>query len=140
MKQTRNVSVILLYNNDKKILLQHRDESIAILPGYWSFFGGKVGENETPENAVKRETKEELEYDLVNPKLVMTEKFETEIYNVTRYIYIEKYNPKIKLVIHEGQGMAWHNYSDTEKLKVDKFDLEVIKFVDELIAKIKDKC
>ncbi|MDP2860624.1 MAG: NUDIX domain-containing protein, partial [bacterium] len=90
MKQIRNISIILLYDNNGKMLLQHRDENIAILPGHWSFFGGKIEENEMPEEALKRETKEELEYKLTNPKLVMTQKFETDAYDITRYIYIEK--------------------------------------------------
>jgi mutator protein MutT len=134
MKQTRNVSVILLYNDNKEILLQHRDENITVLPGYWSFFGGASDENETPENAVRRETKEELEYELTNPRLVMTQKFDTEIHSIIRYVYIEKYNPDTKLVLHEGQGMDWHKCSAVEELKVDKFDLEVIKFVEKTLT------
>ena len=130
MKQVRNVSVILLYNDNKEILLQHRDENITILPGYWSFFGGAIDENKTPEDTVIRETKEELEYELTNPKLVMTQKFDTEIHSITRYVYIEKHNPDIKLVLREVQGIGWHKCSAVEKLKIDKFDLEVIKFVE----------
>lgn len=135
MKQTRNVSIILLYNDNLKMLLQHRDEGITILPGHWSFFGGKIEENETPEDAIRRETEEELEYKLIDPKLVMTEKFETDIYKITRYVYIEKYNPEIKPILHEGQGMDWYNYSDSENLKVDSTDLKIIKFVEEWIKK-----
>lgn len=135
MKQVRNVSIIALYNDDRKMLLQHRDENINILPGCWSFFGGKVEENEAPDDAVKRETMEELEYKLINPKLVMTEKFETDIYDVTRYIYVEKYDPRVKLVLHEGQNMGWYDYSEIGKFKIDPIDLKIIKFVDELIKK-----
>lgn len=133
MKQARSVSVILLYDDKKRILLQHRDENIIILPGHWSFFGGAIDNGESPENAVKRETKEELEYDLADPKLIMTQTFSTEIHDITRYVYVEKYNSKHQLVLHEGQGMGWYNFSDIAKLKVDKFDLEVIKIAEDKI-------
>jgi 8-oxo-dGTP pyrophosphatase MutT (NUDIX family) len=135
MREEIKVSIIFLYNDDKKLLLQHRDDNIKILPGFWSSFGGKVEENETPEIAVKRETKEELEYELCNPKLVKTENFTTEEYDVTRYVYIEKYNPEIKLVLHEGQGMGWYNYQEAQTLKTDEHDLKIIKFVENFIKK-----
>ena len=133
MKQARAVSVILLYDDNKRILLQHRDENIIILPGHWSFFGGAIDNGESPENTVKREIKEELEYDLTDPKLIMTQKFNTEIYDITRYVYVEKYNPRHQLVLREGQSMDWYNFSDVAKLKVDKFDIEVIKIAEEKI-------
>lgn len=129
MKQPRAVSVIILYDDKKRILLQHRDENIAILPGRWSFFGGAIDSGESPDDAIKRETFEELEYSLVSQKLIMTQEFSTEIHDIIRYVYIEKYNSKQQLILHEGQGMGWHEFSNIAKLKMDKFDIEVLKCV-----------
>lgn len=71
----RNVSIIILYDKDKKVLLQHRSDEAKRLPGYWAFFGGGIEAGETPEQAVKRETLEELDYVLDNPKLIWKQNF-----------------------------------------------------------------
>lgn len=134
MKQKRFVSNVLIFDENNRVLLQHRDDGIAILPGHWSFFGGAIDEGETPEEAVKREAIEELEYTLTNPRLVMTQEFDTDVHIITRYIYIEKYNPIVKLVLHEGQGMGWYKHGDMGNLKIDKFDKEAIDFVVKMIA------
>lgn len=104
------------------------------MPGHWSFFGGAIDEGETPEEAVKREAIEELEYTLTNPRLVMTQEFDTDVHMITRYIYIEKYDPIVKLVLHEGQGMGWYKHEDMGNLKIDKFDKEAIDFVVKMIT------
>ena len=58
------VSIALIDNNDQ-ILISKRPEK-KHLSGYWEFPGGKVEKNETPENAVIREVKEELNVDINN--------------------------------------------------------------------------
>ena len=58
------VSIALIDNNDQ-ILISKRPEK-KHLSGYWEFPGGKVEKNETPENAIIREVKEELNVDINN--------------------------------------------------------------------------
>ena len=58
------VSIALIDNNDQ-ILLSKRPEE-KHLSGYWEFPGGKVEKNESPENAIIREVKEELNVDINN--------------------------------------------------------------------------
>ena len=65
----RNVSVLILYNNESKILLQHRTKDAPTFPDYWAFFGGGIEEGESAEQAVKRESLEELGYELTGPRL-----------------------------------------------------------------------
>lgn len=61
---------LLIINKEKQILLQLRDNiDIIPYPNCWSTFGGQIEENETPEDAIIRELKEELNYDLKNPQL-----------------------------------------------------------------------
>jgi 8-oxo-dGTP diphosphatase len=57
--KTRNVALIIFYDKDKRILLQDR-RGISKLGAEWGFFGGEIENDETPEQAVVRETKEEL--------------------------------------------------------------------------------
>ena len=58
------VSIALIDNRDQ-ILISKRPEK-KFLSGYWEFPGGKVKRNETPENAIIREVKEELNVNINN--------------------------------------------------------------------------
>jgi mutator protein MutT len=125
----RNVSIIILYNQDKKILLQHRAEDAKRLPGYWGFFGGGIEASETPEQAVKRETLEELNYSLKNPKLLMKQNFSWQNENNEKYVFIEEYDPSKKLTLGEGQNFGWFHLSEIDSLKIVDHDMEVLKFI-----------
>jgi mutator protein MutT len=127
-KPIRNIAIIVLYDSDKKILLQHRSKD-AKLPNYWAFFGGGIENNESPEQAVKREAVEELGYHLENPKLIMTQEFQSVYHNGTKYVFMEKYNPKKQLNLGEGQGMEWYNLSETKDLKIIKHDQAVLEYI-----------
>jgi len=62
MKQ-RTVSLIVPYARDGRILLQDRRD-ISKIGEEWGFFGGGIEDGETKEQALVRETKEELEINL----------------------------------------------------------------------------
>ncbi|MDO8668077.1 MAG: NUDIX domain-containing protein [bacterium] len=125
----RNVAVIILYEKNKKILLQHRAENAKRLPGYWGFFGGGVEAGETPEQAVRRETREELNYELENPKLVMTQKFTYKGDENTQYVFMEEYDKNKKLTLGEGQGMKWYDLAELGELKIIDHDAKVLKYI-----------
>ncbi|MBU0648209.1 NUDIX domain-containing protein [Patescibacteria group bacterium] len=127
MKQ-RNVALILLFNDQKEILLQHRDEDADLLPGHWGFFGGEIEKGETPLEAVSRETQEELSYQLKNPHQIMTQNFADKDngYYGTKHVFSEKYNPTQTLEQHEGQGMKWVDLIDTKQMKIIDHDREIL--------------
>lgn len=128
----RNVALILLYNKEKRVLFQHRSDDAERLPDYWAFFGGGIDEGETPEQAVKRETMEELNYKLEKPKLIMVQNFKGVHYNGMKYVFTEEYNPSKKIELREGKGMSWLTFDEFLKRKIVNHDKEVIE-------KIKDK-
>ena len=57
------VSILALVNEDDEVLIGKRPNS-KIFPGYWEFPGGKIHENETPEQAIIREVEEEIGIDI----------------------------------------------------------------------------
>ncbi|OGI12063.1 hypothetical protein A3K64_01835 [Candidatus Micrarchaeota archaeon RBG_16_36_9] len=65
MKITSNA--MLIRNN--KILIGKRPENKKTYAGFWDVFGGHVEKDETPEEAMKREVKEELDIDIIEYKL-----------------------------------------------------------------------
>ena len=64
-KNLKIVVSIALINNENEILLSKRPEK-KHLSGFWEFPGGKVEEGETPEKALIREVKEELNIEINN--------------------------------------------------------------------------
>ncbi len=67
-KNLKIVVSIALINNENEILLSKRPKK-KHLSGFWEFPGGKVEEGETPEIALIREVKEELNID-INDKCI----------------------------------------------------------------------
>jgi 8-oxo-dGTP diphosphatase len=84
----KKIAKIILYDNKKRVLIQLREQKPGIdFPGTWSLIGGYIEENEAPENAVIRETKEEINFTpkqikLLSRKIRMEDgiKFEENIY------------------------------------------------------------
>ncbi|HYM34991.1 MAG TPA: NUDIX domain-containing protein, partial [Steroidobacteraceae bacterium] len=55
----------LMVTADSRYLLQHRDDRPDIFfPNYWGNFGGAVERGETKEEALRREIREELEFEV----------------------------------------------------------------------------
>ena len=115
---------IFLYNKEKKILLQHRDDDAPVEPSKWGVFGGGMEKGETPLEAVKRECFEELGYNLKDPKLIY-EGIYKECYI---YLYIEAYNPAKKLILGEGQDMRWFSLEEAKKLNYI-YDIKVYQHI-----------
>lgn len=127
----KGVSVIILFDDEKRILLQHRSEDAERLPGYWGFFGGGIENNETSEQAVRRESFEELNYVPQNPKLLMVQNFQYIGHNVTKYVFLEdeKNIDKTSLRLQEGQGWGWFKILETKGLKMVEHDREVLEYI-----------
>jgi len=118
----RNVAVLLLYNDRREILLQHRSPDAERLPNYWAFFGGGIEGTESPEQALAREIREELEYAVNAPRLIVTHQVTYKGQEILKYVFVEKYDTHQRLVLHEGQGMAWWRFEDLAGLLIIDHD------------------
>jgi len=132
------VALIILYDEDNKLLLQHRTCDTPRLPGYWAFFGGKVEENETPKAAVIREAKEELNCRITIPELVIEKNFILPgVQEGHMYVFVEAYfGDKAQLQLCEGQGWGWFTEDETTQLQMIDHDRDVIKKVSEHVRSL----
>jgi 8-oxo-dGTP diphosphatase len=129
----KNVSVLILFNNERKILLQHRTKDAPTFPDYWAFFGGGVEEGESAEQAVKRESLEELGYELTGPRLFTAQKFFYNGDEYTKHVFVEQYNGK-GLTLGEGQGMGWFLAAETRDLMMNDHDRSVIDAIKSILS------
>ncbi len=121
----RNVAVVILYDNDSKILLQHRTKDAPTFPDHWAFFGGGIEDGETAEEAVKREALEELEYKLTAPHLFQIRRLAHQENEYAVHVFVEKYNGG-KLILGEGQAMGWFLADETNDMLMNDHDRLVI--------------
>ena len=121
----RSVACILR-DEEGRILLQHRDKNIKRFPDCWGFFGGEIEERETPEEAVKREAKEELGIDLKNFELFKRYELKREdnlyeeefVFIVPLTIPLEE----LKKQQREGRGLGLFSSSNWKKIKIPEFE------------------
>lgn len=116
----RVVATLVLYNDKKQILLQHRSEDAPRWPGYWALFGGGVEGNETVEEALRRELLEEIGYEVKNPRIFATEESVSEDGLLIKgNIFVEKYDASQPLIIGDGgQGFGWFTLEEALQLKI----------------------
>ena len=85
----KEIAAIILENDNGEFLLYLRDNNPDIpFPNHWDLIGGHVEEGETPEVALVREVKEELDIDLKDYSFY--KKYECltgDAYENIKYIY-----------------------------------------------------
>lgn len=99
----RQVALAIIYQGDN-FLLQLRDNIPTIAySNHWGLFGGHLELGETPEQALKRELIEEINYAVASPT-----KFRTyNESNVIRYLYHTPLTVAMEqLVLQEGADLA----------------------------------
>lgn len=65
----KEIAEIIFENDEGEFLLYLRDNKPGIpFPDHWDLIGGHIEEGETPEEALVREVKEELNIDLIDYK------------------------------------------------------------------------
>ena len=101
----KQIAAIILENDKGEFLLYLRDNKPGIpFPDHWDLIGGHVENGETPEVALVREFKEELDLDL--KEYTFYKKYECltgDAYENIKYIYSGKINlPIEKVTLLEG--------------------------------------
>ena len=88
-KKLQIVVCIALIDCNDQILISKRPKK-KHLSGYWEFPGGKVEKNESPESAIIRETKEELNVDINNKCIapLSFSEFDYKVFQLLLLLYV----------------------------------------------------
>jgi 8-oxo-dGTP diphosphatase len=119
-------AVAIIVNNDNKILLLKRaDDSKIWMPNKWALVGGGIEKGESPEQAVKREIKEEtgLEVDkVVDAFTIQRHKDSIEHLFACRY----KGEPTDIVLNDENSNYGWYDTSEIDYLDIVPHLMEYI--------------
>ena len=138
MRTKRDVAALLLLKASGEFLLQYRDANAPVYPNFWGLFGGGIEDNETPEEALKREAYEELRYFPKSAKPVLVVNYEDQIIQTygKKYYYSEICEAPEKLELHEGQAMDWFKSEDLSRINTTVMNRKIIP---EILSKMKGK-
>jgi len=116
----KKVSQIILENDKGELLLYLRDGKPGIpFPYHWDLIGGHLEEGETPEEALVREVKEEINIHLTEYKFFREYLcLEGDAYPNIKYIYTGKiYLPAEKITLNEGERLQFFSGNEIPDIK-----------------------
>ena len=116
----KEIAAIIFENDKGEFLLYLRDNRPGIpFPDHWDLIGGHVEKGETPEEALLREVKEELDIDL--KEYIFYRKYVCltgDAYENTKYIYSGKINLSIEeITLLEGVRPQYFSRSEIPNVK-----------------------
>jgi len=123
---------IIFLNSNNEVLLLLRDDTVDIpFPNMWDIPGGKVEDNETPIEAIRREMMEEMSIkDLGEIQLFKIIKSE----NITDYIFWKRLDLiTSEIDLQEGQRVEYFNL---ERIRKTKLAFNYNKVLEEFFSEI----
>ena len=116
----QKIAAIILENDKGEFLFALRDNKSWIpFPNHWDLIGGHVEVGETPEEALIREVKEELDIELKD--YTFYKEFvclEGDAYENIKYIYSAKINiPIEEITLYEGQRAQYFTKEEIPDVK-----------------------
>ena len=133
LKKILYVSAGLILDSDYKILLSKRKKN-KHLPGLWEFPGGKIEVGETPEIALKRELKEELNIDTNEACLapITFTTFDYRDFYLVMFLFVcRKWSGKI--INYESDEIIWVNKKNLRNFKMTPANTNLISFIEDII-------
>ncbi|MCK4312997.1 MAG: NUDIX domain-containing protein [Candidatus Cloacimonetes bacterium] len=107
---------IIFVNDKEEILLFLRDNKPGLpYSNIWDVPGGHVEPEETPEECIIREMKEEMNIDLKDFHLLCVKEFDDRV----EYTYWKHSNLNIEEInLMEGQNLKWFTREETQNIKL----------------------
>lgn len=113
-------------NAENKVLLQLRSKDDYLYPDCWTLPGGRVEEGESLEQAIIREVREELGWDLRGCGLFRTIVLNDSDGMMERHIYWDKISERAEdLRLGEGAALRFFSSEEVSELEV-AFDLKPV--------------
>lgn len=133
MKEILLVTAIALIDTDGRVLLAQRPEGKS-LAGLWEFPGGKVHKGESPEQALIRECKEELNIDIHQSCLapLTFASHEYEAFHLLMPLFVcRRWKGIVRA--NEGQNLKWVRPKEMKQFPMPPADVPLIPILEDLL-------
>ena len=113
-------------------IIRKEDKIFATQRGYgdwkdwWEFPGGKMEAGETPEEALKREIKEELSADISVDEFITTVEYDYPAFHLTMHCYLCTLLDEA-MHLNEHEAAKWLSKAELRSVKWLPADLEVVE-------------
>lgn len=128
MKRIRVVAAIII-EGDKVFATQR---GYGEFKGGWEFPGGKIESCETPQEALVREIREELETEIEVGKLLHTVEYDYPEFHLSMDCFICKIKSGV-LVLKEHESAKWLTKDTLDSVEWLPADLELVPMIEEVL-------
>ena len=126
-KKIIKVAGVAIIDQDKNKVLAGKRNADRLVGGMWEFHGGKIEKGETPQEAAKRELKEEFHDEVqIGPQLGETVSYEYDFGIVKLTVFFAKLlTNNFDLVAHSE--VEWLSADEVQKLNWAPADAPLVK-------------
>lgn len=121
----KKIGVAVIYNNAGEILIDRRPDK-GLLGGLWEFPGGKIEENETVEECIKREILEEIAIDIEVGEHLITLDHAYTHFKVTLIVHLCRHIAGEPQAI-ECQEIRWTTLDEIDSFPFPKANSKIIE-------------
>ena len=120
--------VAALISKEDKILIARRSTGDSVSLGKWEFPGGKVEKNETEEDAIEREIKEEFEIIIKAKEFIFNNIFEYPNKTINLMLYNCEYISGT-MQLHDHFEYRWINIDEFKKYDLAEADIPLAHYI-----------
>ena len=125
MKTIRVVAAII--RKDNKIFATQR--GYGDFKDGWEFPGGKIEEGESPEHAIAREIKEELNADIIVGDLLTTVEYDYPNFHLSMDCFWAELAPDSHMKLLEHEAAKWLSIDEIDTVDWLPADVEVVMLI-----------